>query len=180
MKATERITKFRQTEKLREKKRPPVKIPPLKLTSSESGSVETAEQQNRRKQDNKALALAIKEAVEAKRSMHIQPETVYNRHPKHPPLPVVSLQKKNVSSRPGLLAGEKCNETQARLSDSSAFIGVQKYGKLPSKLFNGQGDMSRHPNGQIKQMLATTNGCQLNIPARSADFRYEVSLHING
>mmetsp|Transcript_15225 Transcript_15225/g.19749 ORF Transcript_15225/g.19749 Transcript_15225/m.19749 type:complete len:249 (-) Transcript_15225:161-907(-) len=155
-------------------KRTPRKIPPLKVPPPQ---VEEEEKQ-RRKLDRQNLALAIKEAVMKKSSGQYEiPETNNNnlRNIKlnKTPLPAVYNFKKKPEGHV-LLAGEKCNATQARLAETNAYSGVQKYGKIRTDLFNGQGDMSRCPNGQIKSMLAQTNGCDLNIPSRSADFRYEV------
>mmetsp|Transcript_15226 Transcript_15226/g.19750 ORF Transcript_15226/g.19750 Transcript_15226/m.19750 type:complete len:218 (-) Transcript_15226:161-814(-) len=172
-KASQRLSKFRETEMIRAK-RTPRKIPPLKVPPPQ---VEEEEKQ-RRKLDRQNLALAIKEAVMKKSSGQYEiPETNNNnlRNIKlnKTPLPAVYNFKKKPEGHV-LLAGEKCNATQARLAETNAYSGVQKYGKIRTDLFNGQGDMSRCPNGQIKSMLAQTNGCDLNIPSRSADFRYEV------
>lgn len=181
-KSSERLAKFHQTEMARSK-RAPHNVPPLKIPPSKGVVIDENEKQ-RRRLENKQLSSAIKEAVTKKQLGQIEiPETMIrkqqqlqhlqkNRRCKTPLPAVYNTIKKQ--PRPVLLAGEKCNAAQARLAETDAFIGVQKYGKTQTKLFNGQGDMSKYPNGQIKSMLAETNGCDLNIPSRSADFRYEV------
>jgi hypothetical protein len=74
----------------------------------------------------------------------------------------------------GLVAGDRCNTAQRRMASAPDYTGFAKYRGQPTPHFSGQGDFCRTPSASSRIMLAITNGANLTIPGRAADFRAEV------